>query len=184
LEGIQEQENVDAFAMQDAVITVAGRQVYKSEARMKWWHIISEHKVELLQRLRSDKEFRGPKISKAKVHEEVAALMTKSIGEHTISFKMTGAQSKGLYATLKAAHDKYVSNPSGSAGGAPPPDMFTGFWTSYNQSFSQCLNLSPVFRADPVETRIGADMQAWLIALWVTRIMKREMMRMPKALML
>ncbi len=35
--------------------------------------------------------------------------------------------------------------------------MFQGFWNSYHQSFSQSLNLSPAFRADPSDTRIGVE---------------------------
>jgi hypothetical protein len=141
----------------NAVTTVSGRQVYNHNARLKWWYIISEHKIEFLQRLRGDKCFTGKKVYKKNVHDEIVRLMATDVGEHSQKFRMTSDQSKGLYSTLKKAHENYCLKPSGSAAGAPPPEMFLGFWNSYNQSFSQCLNLSPVFRADPSDTRIGVE---------------------------
>jgi hypothetical protein len=35
--------------------------------------------------------------------------------------------------------------------------MFRGFWTNNHQSFSQCLNLSPAFKANPAVTKFGGD---------------------------
>jgi hypothetical protein len=70
------------------------------------------------------------------------------------SWKVNEAQSKGLYQTLKSAHDKYVSKPSGSAAGRPPPDMFEGFWDQYSRSFRQCANLNPAFQYSPLSAQV------------------------------
>jgi hypothetical protein len=143
--------------MIDAVSTVSGRQFYNHEARVKWWYIVNEQKVELLERLRGYKSFTGKKVTMKQVHQEIGNLMKTPLREFTQKYYMTSDQSKGLYGTWKKVHDNNCSKPTGSEAEAPAPDMFRGFWTSYHQSFSQCLNLSPLFRASPIETKIGEE---------------------------
>jgi hypothetical protein len=115
---IESSENA-APTIVDAVTAVSERAIHVHEM------VAHRQRAQggVLQRLRGDKALIGKKHTMKTVYDEIAKLMLKPLGEHVVQYNMTGYQSKGLYATLKTAHDKYCTKSSGSDAGAPPPDM-------------------------------------------------------------